>query len=215
MSRRKQTIPKPLREEVWRKDNPTKLDSMCPICCRNKISALNFECGHIQSEHHGGATTLNNLMAICGSCNKSMGTKNLNHFRVNLWRGRKYPGNDKRFEISNTLNHNEPIPTNKLVTSLINFDDLENIIEIYLKFDTFMRPRAHMSDVADWHNTYLCICDSLKANPHLIKTMDTFQCINIFSQTKTWYATAGCYERNKLDELKNTYRTKLIKIKNS
>jgi|694.fasta_scaffold08949_5 hypothetical protein len=63
VSVKKQRIPKPLRSEVWRKNNKT-LDTECPICKRNIISADNFECGHIISEHDGGKTELPNLKAI-------------------------------------------------------------------------------------------------------------------------------------------------------
>lgn len=74
------TIPKPLREKVWRKDNKT-IQSICPICNQNEITAFNFECGHILAESKGGKLTIDNLRAICGSCNKSMGTRNMNEFK--------------------------------------------------------------------------------------------------------------------------------------
>lgn len=73
-------IPKPLREKVWRKYNIT-LDSLCSICNQNKISAFNFECGHIIPRTKGGDITLNNLIPICSLCNKSMGNKNLLYFK--------------------------------------------------------------------------------------------------------------------------------------
>lgn len=78
------TIPKPLREQVWRKDNKN-ITSICPICNQNEITAFNFECGHIIAESKGGALTIDNLRAICGSCNKSMGTRNMNEFRNCIW----------------------------------------------------------------------------------------------------------------------------------
>jgi len=74
------TIPKPLREKVWRKDNKN-IQSICPICNQNEITAFNFECGHILAESKGGTLTIDNLRAICGSCNKSMGTRNMDEFK--------------------------------------------------------------------------------------------------------------------------------------
>ena len=41
---------------------------------------MNFECGHIIPESKGGETTQDNLLPICGLCNKSMATKNMNEF---------------------------------------------------------------------------------------------------------------------------------------
>ena len=36
---------------------------------------LEFECGHVQSHVNGGSLEVGNLRPICGSCNKSMGSK--------------------------------------------------------------------------------------------------------------------------------------------
>ena len=42
---------------------------------------MNFECGHIVSVKEGGETNIENLLPICSSCNKSMGTENLMVFK--------------------------------------------------------------------------------------------------------------------------------------
>ena len=89
-SKRKKIIPKPMREEVWRRDNGNNTNTKCPICLRNEISAFNYECGHILSEHNGGTTEISNLRAICGSCNKSMGTRHMDEFKNELWKNRDY-----------------------------------------------------------------------------------------------------------------------------
>ena len=41
---------------------------------------LNFSCGHIIAEANGGELKLDNLKPICGSCNSSMNTCNMNDF---------------------------------------------------------------------------------------------------------------------------------------
>ena len=61
------------------------MEAKCWVCNQNTISTFNFECGHIKSRKSGGTVELNNLKAICGVCNKSMGTKDMMHFRYNLW----------------------------------------------------------------------------------------------------------------------------------
>lgn len=98
MKKRKQTIPKPMREAVWRKDHQDKLNSKCPVCMENYISAFNFECSHIVSEYMGGEVAVNNLMAICNICNKSMGTQNLNEYKKRIWKGRIYPSDKKIYK---------------------------------------------------------------------------------------------------------------------
>jgi 5-methylcytosine-specific restriction endonuclease McrA len=74
---RKDIISRQLRIEVWKKHIGMEKGEVKCLCCNIfKIQQLNFECGHIVAESLGGSTSIDNLMPICGSCNKSMGTKN-------------------------------------------------------------------------------------------------------------------------------------------
>lgn len=78
---KKASIPKALRRSVWNKYiGVTVGQALCPCCKVTKIDQQNFECGHVKAEAKGGLTNLSNLKPICGSCNKSMGTKNMNEF---------------------------------------------------------------------------------------------------------------------------------------
>ena len=43
--------------------------------CTRKISVFSFEVGHNIPESKGGKTTINNLIPICGDCNRSMGDR--------------------------------------------------------------------------------------------------------------------------------------------
>ncbi len=71
----KKTIPKTIRGIVWRNYFKT-LDNECTLC-DNIISLDNFECGHIKSRKNGGLDVVNNLLPICGKCNKAMSSTNL------------------------------------------------------------------------------------------------------------------------------------------
>jgi len=78
----KQTIPKALRIQVWNTTiGETIGKAKCKCCDNHDITQMNFECGHIVSEHNGGEITLSNLLPICASCNRSMGTNDLYVFR--------------------------------------------------------------------------------------------------------------------------------------
>ncbi len=83
---KKRAIPKPVKEQVWRKYFGNSTDGICQGICkpRNKISAFHFECGHIYPESRGGETAIENLIPLCSYCNKSLGS---NDFRE--WK-RKY-----------------------------------------------------------------------------------------------------------------------------
>ena len=80
--KRKKTIPKALREQVWLKQIGKKYQAKCPIgWCKNTITVFDFQSGHIVPESKGGPTTLENLMPICSRCNLSMN----NQYTITEW----------------------------------------------------------------------------------------------------------------------------------
>ena len=67
------SIPKSLREEVWTRYCGKTFEKKCSIrWCSNKMTVFNYECGHDIPFSKGGKTTIENLIPICGKCNKSM-----------------------------------------------------------------------------------------------------------------------------------------------
>ena len=74
----RKTIPKQIRGTVWRKYFET-LDAACPLCS-SSISIDDFECGHVISVKNGGSNYHDNLKPICGKCNKSMSSMNLDDY---------------------------------------------------------------------------------------------------------------------------------------
>lgn len=78
---RKKTIPKPLKEKVWRKLHGDKIDAPC-YTCDKLISILDHEAGHIIAEANGGSATEDNLRPVCRTCNRSMGTRNMEDFKA-------------------------------------------------------------------------------------------------------------------------------------
>jgi hypothetical protein len=73
-------ITKKLKAEVWKKC----LDKMCE-CCQKEITKTSFEAGHIIARAKGGPTEIDNLVAICGDCNKRMATRNLYEFKQDVY----------------------------------------------------------------------------------------------------------------------------------
>jgi len=73
---RKATIPKALREQVWRVYNSTNYNASCYVqWCSNIVTPFNFEVGHNIPESKGGTLDIDNLRPICASCNRSMGDR--------------------------------------------------------------------------------------------------------------------------------------------
>ena len=68
---------------IWNKDCEHESEGKCKAC-NGKIYRHNFEVGHIMALAMGGSNQYDNLTVICGPCNKSLGTKNLQDFKNEL-----------------------------------------------------------------------------------------------------------------------------------
>jgi 5-methylcytosine-specific restriction endonuclease McrA len=78
---RKAYIPKALKMKVWDKTYGMAVgETKCLNCKLSTISQMSFHCSHIIPESEGGATNVENLVALCASCNLSMGKKNMRDF---------------------------------------------------------------------------------------------------------------------------------------
>jgi len=74
------TINAALKNAVWIAYFPTASEGKCVCCKASTIGSRNFDCGHVVSVFDGGKTILGNLRPICGTCNSSMGKKNMDEF---------------------------------------------------------------------------------------------------------------------------------------
>ena len=86
--KRKENIPKAIREQVWLKYIGKKFSTKCHIVwCKNNINCFNFDCGHNIPESKGGELRLNNLRPICRNCNVSMGA----NYSIDEWNSKFKP----------------------------------------------------------------------------------------------------------------------------
>lgn len=94
VKKRKTRISKSVKSKVWNEKIGTQVGEVyCIVCINNKINMMNFECGHIEPEIKGGETCVDNLLPICGLCNKSMATKNMRDYVL-----QEFPENIKGFD---------------------------------------------------------------------------------------------------------------------
>ena len=72
----KQTIPKAVREQVWRYYFGSVYKHSCYVkWCDNEVDVFNYHVGHNKPESKGGKLNIMNLRPICSRCNHSMGNK--------------------------------------------------------------------------------------------------------------------------------------------
>jgi hypothetical protein len=77
----KSSLPSAVRNCVWNTYIGIELKQGLCFCCKiEPITFGNFECGHIVARSNGGNDTIQNLRPVCGLCNKSMGTMNMESF---------------------------------------------------------------------------------------------------------------------------------------
>jgi ATP-dependent exoDNAse (exonuclease V) alpha subunit len=81
VTRKRRAIPKMVRIAVWAACNGNSWGGKCYVCA-TELDCMHFECGHIVAHSRGGTDTADNLRPICGDCNKSMGTTNLEEYKT-------------------------------------------------------------------------------------------------------------------------------------
>lgn len=70
-----------IRYATWNRTIGVNVGVYRCLCCNTaEISQQNFQCGHIISRRNGGEDVLDNLIPICGNCNSSMGSTNMDEF---------------------------------------------------------------------------------------------------------------------------------------
>lgn len=72
---------KKLKKQVWDKRNTDPINGICFVC-EDSLNFKNMQCGHIIAYYNGGLLELDNLEPICGNCNQTMGTTNLNEYKI-------------------------------------------------------------------------------------------------------------------------------------
>ena len=77
----KKRIPKKVKNDSWDKYiGVEKGQAKCIVCKITTINSKDFEAGHIISDKNGGGIHVNNIMPICGLCNKSMSAENMDSY---------------------------------------------------------------------------------------------------------------------------------------
>lgn len=103
------------REQIW--DLYKYTTDNCCRCwvCEVKLQHDNFECGHIIAKSRGGSSQIDNLIPLCGGCNKTMGTRNAREYKDNISAGktREYITLDIWFMVDN--NEQYPIIETKKI----------------------------------------------------------------------------------------------------
>lgn len=78
---KRKAIPKAVKDSVWDTTfGASKGIGKCYVC-DSEINSKCFDCGHIIAVSNGGDNSKDNLKPICSTCNKSMGTKNMEEFK--------------------------------------------------------------------------------------------------------------------------------------
>jgi hypothetical protein len=80
-TKRRSDISCNVRIQVWKKLNKNVCDNGFCYTCNKGLLYSDMECGHIIAHALGGSVSLDNLMPVCKSCNRDMGTMNLEEYK--------------------------------------------------------------------------------------------------------------------------------------
>jgi len=86
---KRKSIPKAVKDKVW--DTYVGVYKGVGLCysCDCEIDSKKFDCGHIVAAAKGGENIVENLRPVCGTCNRSMGTQNMNEFKSMYFKKQK------------------------------------------------------------------------------------------------------------------------------
>lgn len=144
--KKKQSIPKKLKNIVWDTYIGNQIGQTKCLCCHTTIITMaEFDCGHVISEANGGVLSVDNLRPICRGCNLSMGTKSITEFQKicgfyqqinNLSNVRPQIGHPTNTEIL-SLDQNSQMDLIVKLDKSFSINDLRKILDIlnikYLK----------------------------------------------------------------------------------
>lgn len=78
---KRKPLTKKLRSVVWNTYIGEEHGvAKCTCCQQIDIRQMSFHCAHVIAVSRGGLDTIDNLRPVCESCNKSMGTRNMDTF---------------------------------------------------------------------------------------------------------------------------------------
>ena len=81
----RKAIPKKIRGEAWALAFGESMKGPC-YCCKKELHAFDtWHAGHIISHSNGGKDDVSNLRPTCSSCNLSMGTENMDDFKLRCY----------------------------------------------------------------------------------------------------------------------------------
>jgi len=81
----RKAIPKKIRGEAWKIQFGDSTKGSC-FCCKKELDVFDhWHAGHIIAHSNGGTDTAVNLRPLCGSCNLSMGTENMDAFKARCY----------------------------------------------------------------------------------------------------------------------------------
>jgi hypothetical protein len=81
----RKAIPKKIRGEAWKIQFGDSTKGSC-FCCKKELDVFDdWHAGHIVSHSNNGTDTAINLRPVCGSCNLSMGTENMDAFKARCY----------------------------------------------------------------------------------------------------------------------------------
>jgi len=94
------------RDKLWINYNGDTMFGKC-YCCGISINNKNFTVGHVIARALGGSDELSNLRPICSNCNSSMGTENLEDYKININLFVRDEEIDRRNKIEEKINKNK------------------------------------------------------------------------------------------------------------
>jgi len=86
---KRKSIPKAVKDKVWDTYIGGSYGKGKCYCCETYVDSKKFDCGHVVAAAVGGQNVVENLRPVCSTCNKSMGTQNMEEFKDMYFKKKK------------------------------------------------------------------------------------------------------------------------------
>ena len=74
-------LPTRLRKRIWMEIMGDRVNGNCYVC-GDPLDSFSFEAGHVVAHALGGDNSAENIRPVCSSCNKNMGTQNMEEYKL-------------------------------------------------------------------------------------------------------------------------------------
>ena len=133
-------LPTRLRKRIWMEIMGDRINGNCYVC-GDPLDSFSFEAGHVVAHALGGDNSAENIRPVCSSCNKNMGTQNMDEYKLKYFAQRS--ASAKIIPVNGAAESKEVVKddADRMKTLEIRLDEMQYIFAKLTEFTNFQARR--------------------------------------------------------------------------